>query len=757
VFADDWGRHPSSCQHLIRRLREHHPIIWVNTIGTRQVKADGVTLRRGVEKLRNWARGLTRVGPQMWVVDLPMLPGLQNRVLRRLNRLLVQLRLRQVLAQLGLPRPVVLTTLPYVGMLIRGLPRRGLVYYCTDDYSHWPSADRETLQSAERDLLGEADLVLAASKSLYDRLSRSARWCEYLPHGVDFAHFASAQTHTPVTEVADLPGPRIGFFGLIYEKLNFDLLTAVAHRFDRGSLVMIGPSVTRPDEFAALRNVRLLGPKPYTDLPRYLAGLDVLLLPYVDDPMIRQSGPLKLRECLASGKPTVSVDVPEVRALQPHVRVAADTAAYLGQVTEALRERAGNDLARARQAAVEMDGWDRRAELLRSHLTRVVRPDVKQPRQSQCKPRVLHLRVVSGQGGGPEKTLLNSPRFLDDCYRLRLAYIRPERDPAYDMPARAAAKGVELADIPERSGVDVRTVWRLARAIAAFRPHLLHAHDYKTNLLGLMLGRCFRIPVLTTLHGYVTRGGRLELYYLFDRLSLPRMDHVVCVSDDLDRHARVTRVPRRRRSLIENAIDTDEYIRRTELAVAKRREGFLQGQLVVGAVGRLSPEKGFDILIRATHQLGQAGADVQLVIAGEGSARPQLEALIDQLGMHDRVRLVGHRTDPRDLYEAMDVFVLSSHREGLPNVVLEAMAIGVPVVATRVAGIPRLISDGVNGTLVTPGSVEELTTGLARLLGEPDARARLAAEGRRTVVENYGFMARMQRIRTLYDELLRKN
>src|SRR5262249_41949557 len=129
------------------------------------------------------------------------------------------------------------------------------------------------------------------------------------------------------------------------------------------------------------------------------------------------------------------------------------------------------------------------------------------------KRGVLHLRTVSGRGGGPEKTLLNSPRFLDDRYDVRLAYIRPAYDPAYDLPARAKVMGVHLTDIPERGPADPRAVWRLARAIMSFQPEILHAHDYKTNFLGLLLGRCFGIRTITTLHGYVTRGGRLELYY----------------------------------------------------------------------------------------------------------------------------------------------------------------------------------------------------------------------------------------------------
>jgi glycosyltransferase involved in cell wall biosynthesis len=750
VFADDWGRHPSSCQHLVRRLRADRPVVWVNTIGTRQVKADGVTLRRGFEKLRNWARGVTRVADQMWVVDLPMVPGLRGDVLRGFNRAVVQARLRQVLARLGVSRPVVLTTLPYVGWLAGGISRRGLIYYCTDDYSYWPSADRDTLQAAERDLLADCDLALAASRALADRLRYQTRRCEYFPHGVDFAHFASARHRTPEPAVAQLPGPRVGFFGLIYEKLDFSTLAAVARRFSDGTLAMIGPVDRCPAEFAALPNVRLLGPRPYADLPAAVAGLDVLLLPYVDDAMIRQSGPLKLRECLATGLPTVSVDVPEVRALRPHVRVAATAEAFVGEVAAALREPRDSGAAAARQEAVRDDGWDRRADTLRDYLTPFERPSTG----VRVRQRVLHLRTVSGKGGGPEKTLLNNPRFLNDDYDVRLAYVRPEVDAEYDMPRRAEAVGVHLTDVPERSGTDPRTVWRLAREIARFRPHLLHAHDYKTNLLGVILARFFRIPVVTTLHGYVTRGGRLELYYLADRLALPLMDHVVSVSPDLDRQAGAVRVPASRRSMLENGIDTDDFRRGADVAAAKCRLGLRPEQAVIGAVGRLAPEKGFDVLIRATASLVAKGTDVVLLIAGTGDESDRLRVLAEELGVPDRVRLLGHVGDPRSLFEAMDVFVLSSYREGLPNVLLEAMALEVPVVATRVNGVPRLVRDGENGVLVEAGAPDQLAEAMARMLGDRATRDRLARSGRATVVEGYSFDRRMAKMRRVYERVL---
>jgi glycosyltransferase involved in cell wall biosynthesis len=134
-----------------------------------------------------------------------------------------------------------------------------------------------------------------------------------------------------------------------------------------------------------------------------------------------------------------------------------------------------------------------------------------------------------------------------------------------------------------------------------------------------------------------------------------------------------------------------------------------------------------------------------------------LRALIAELGLHDRVRLLGFQTDARPIYEAIDLFVLSSLREGLPNVVLEAMAMETPVVATRIAGVPRLIQDGENGLLVEPGALDELTRAIARLLDDSDARLKLSAAGRKTVEQRYSFAVRMQKIQSIYDRLLGRN
>jgi glycosyltransferase involved in cell wall biosynthesis len=206
--------------------------------------------------------------------------------------------------------------------------------------------------------------------------------------------------------------------------------------------------------------------------------------------------------------------------------------------------------------------------------------------------------------------------------------------------------------------------------------------------------------------------------------------------------------------LIENGVDVAEFSRGRTTAEAKRHLGLPVERPLIGAIGRLSEEKGFDILLRAAAQLVRTGQDIGLVIAGEGRERAALGSLAQELGLADRVRLGGYCPDPRPLYEAFDVFALSSLREGLPNVLLEAMALEVPVVATRVAGVPRLVRHEANGLLVEPGSADDLAGALARLLRDPELRGRLGRTGRTTVQADYSFAARMHKLAGMYDALL---
>ncbi|WP_088252732.1 glycosyltransferase [Fimbriiglobus ruber] len=371
-------------------------------------------------------------------------------------------------------------------------------------------------------------------------------------------------------------------------------------------------------------------------------------------------------------------------------------------------------------------------------------------------PVVFDTRVVTGSGGGPDKTILNSPRFLSQVgYKMICGYLHPPGDPGYqDIVKKADRYGAPLVSIPDRGPWDWRVITELIAVCRREKVAIWHGHDYKTNALGLLLKQFWPMRLVTTVHGWVHHTSRTPLYYRLDQICLPKYEKVICVSEDLFEACMACGVPASACVLLENAIDTDDYRRRRATAAAKAALGFPTDGMLIGAVGRLAPEKAFDLLIRAIHDLNGRGVNVRLVVVGEGDDRPRLEALARDLGVSDRVILAGWQSDVRTYFEAMDVFALSSLREGLPNVLLEAMALEVPVVASRIAGIPRLIQDGRNGFLVDAGDLPALTRSLYGLLTNPDLRDLFRQAARRTIDSRYSFPVRMQRLKRIYDELL---
>lgn len=371
---------------------------------------------------------------------------------------------------------------------------------------------------------------------------------------------------------------------------------------------------------------------------------------------------------------------------------------------------------------------------------------------------VLHTRVVTETGGGPEKTILLSAPFLAESnYWLAAAYMHPPDDPGFaSLQQRADAWSSPLISVPDRGPLDRKVLTRLLKLCKHYDVKIWHGHDYKSNMLGLMLRPFHKMKLVTTVHGWVKHTSRTPLYYAVDRWSLPFYHHVICVSDDLLDRCRSLRIKDDRLSLIHNAIDERAFSRKGAPAQAAMRKelGTPDGRLVIGAAGRLSAEKGFDHLIKAAAKLINEGYDIEVWIAGDGDAKAELRDLIAYHNVIDRVRLLGFVSDTVGLFEAMDVFVLSSLREGLPNVVLEAASMRVPIVSTKVAGVPKMLADGETGLLVDIGDTSALTDAMRRVVTDAALRERLADAGRDLIEREYSFTKRMAKVKAIYDQVM---
>ncbi len=373
------------------------------------------------------------------------------------------------------------------------------------------------------------------------------------------------------------------------------------------------------------------------------------------------------------------------------------------------------------------------------------------------RPVVLHVRVVTDEGGGPEKTILNSPRFLETFgYNAICAYMHPPHDPGFaTLEERAVQAGAQLESIADRGPLDWRVLGQLVRLCRQYKVSIWHAHEYKSDILGILARRFWPMKLVTTVHGFVQSSRRMKLYNKLDtRFWVPRYDEVMAVSEDLYQRCLEWGVADERRHLVRNAIDTAEFRRTLSTEQAKQQCGASTDVILVGAVGRLSAEKGFDRLIRAVDQVIASGIDVNLWIAGEGKERAELERLIGSLGRQDHMRLLGHVKDPKQFFQSLDMYVLSSLTEGLPNVVLEAMALEVPVIATRVAGLPALLDNGEHGILINPDSVDEIATAIRDLAQDRQLRMRFASSSRQAVERSYSFEERMRKVADIYDGLM---
>ena len=371
------------------------------------------------------------------------------------------------------------------------------------------------------------------------------------------------------------------------------------------------------------------------------------------------------------------------------------------------------------------------------------------------RPFVLHTRVVTGTGGGPEKTILNSPRYLRRLgMESACLFMRPPEDSGFlVLQKKATLADAEIMGVDDRGPFDLNVVRKAIQICRERKVDIWHAHDYKSNALGLLVKRFHRMHLVTTAHGWVRFTARTPLYYKIDRFCMKRYSKVVCVSQDLFEECRQMNVPTDRLHLIDNAIVLDDYCTDAPTVSDRMRFGLDTKAFVIGAAGRLSEEKGFHHLINAVARLTGEGHNVRLLIAGEGHLQKQLQQQIEALHLRDVVQLVGFLSDPRELYRAIDLFVLSSLREGLPNVVLEAMASQRPVVATNCNGIPRLISDDGNGLIVNPDSCESLYQAIVRCAQSAETCSRLAAEGRRTLEQRFSFDVRMQKMVDVYRQL----
>lgn len=364
------------------------------------------------------------------------------------------------------------------------------------------------------------------------------------------------------------------------------------------------------------------------------------------------------------------------------------------------------------------------------------------------------LQLISSAGlYGAENMLISLAKSLNarGCHNVVGVFHNSHR-PNGEVGNLAQLQGLPVEMIPCRGRADWGAVRAVRNCIRAHGVDLVHTHGYKADLYGYAAARSLRTPLVATCHNWTRQTISLRLHAFLDHLVLRHFHQIVAVSDHVATSLRHLGAPHDRITRIDNGIDFSAFEAAPPTLAVEIRKG---ERMVVGAVGRLVPQKGFQYFLRAAREILKDFPDTLFVLVGDGPGRKMLEGLAREMRLERNLIIAGQRRDMPGVIASIDIFVLPSLNEGIPMSILEALAAKKPVVATRVGAVSRVIVPERTGLLVEPGDTAGLRTAILRLLGDRELRRELGDNGQAWVRQHFAVDAMAQSYLDLYQRLVK--
>ena len=356
-FASGYDLPPTSKHHVMHILSERNVILWVNYHASRAPTASASDLAYMAAKLKQVVSGLKNPRRNVHVLTPLVLPLPGSRWAKRVNRTMLLFQIRRALKRVKAGPVQVWSFTPDIAQLLGRFGEEKVLYYCVDEFAEFTGYDRQQVLRDEEDMCRRADLVVTTAMALQEKKKHLNPNTILVPHGVDYAHFSKALSNNlPVpSDIGDIPRPRLGFFGLIRDWVDLDLLADVARRRPDWHIVMIGDSTSDLAPYRELPNMHFLGRKAYAELPGYCKHLDVGLIPFKINNLTRAVNPIKLREYLAAGLPVVSTPLPEVKTYDSLVRIGEGADEFTSAIAAALDD--GEQSRQERGQTMAAEAW----------------------------------------------------------------------------------------------------------------------------------------------------------------------------------------------------------------------------------------------------------------------------------------------------------------------------------------------------------------------------------------------------------------
>ena len=367
--------------------------------------------------------------------------------------------------------------------------------------------------------------------------------------------------------------------------------------------------------------------------------------------------------------------------------------------------------------------------------------------------RILDLRS-SGWVDGPGRTVLDTASSINRAHcEIIVGGFVDNHESGGKYVQEAKRRGLKVETIREKSSFDTYVVEQIVSIVRQHSIDMIHTHDFRSNVYGFYCAKRLGLSIVTTCHGWIANDLRGKVYTAIDRILLRYFDHVIVVSRVMkDRLAR-RGLNETKITVVQNALVVEDYRPCRSNQVFREELGLQPSTMIISNIGRLSPEKGQRQFLLAAQELTKVFRDVHFVLVGHGEDESSLRGLVSSCDLSACVSLVGYRDDMVSVYDSTDLVVQSSSTEGMPNVILEALLMETPVVATDVGGTSEVLDGGSYGRLVEANSLPQLCRGIAEFLETPDHLQDMARRGRQSVIERFNNEDRVEVLTQIYDEI----
>lgn len=364
------------------------------------------------------------------------------------------------------------------------------------------------------------------------------------------------------------------------------------------------------------------------------------------------------------------------------------------------------------------------------------------------------LQLISSAGFfGAENVVLELSRELD-CLNIKntIGVFENSQNPHIEIALNAGKHNLKTEVFKCRGRVDVKTILDIKRFVQAKDIDIIHTHGYKSDIYGLIVAKLLKKPVMSTIHNWTPYNLVSRIYCHMEKVLLRNFNMTVAVAEDIRDELLRINVREDKIALIFNGVKTNKF----DGCKKDLREEFNidNNTKIVGTVGRLVEDKGLFNLLNAASEISNTFENVRFMIVGDGPLRGELEKKSIELGIAEKVIFTGLRNDVPEVYSTFDIFALPSLKEGLPMVLLEAMASKKPIVATTVGAIPRVIANTKDGILANPGDVCGLKAAIISLLQDERLSRTLAYSAYRKVIEEFSSSAMCAKYVCIYERLL---